>query len=179
MVPKDYGVPTITLIQEPDFFHTIQKKMELPAIIRFLLFDTGVIKVTGTGVITSCAFVYLVNSPIDFLERAIRSGTHVDWLSLKVGYEQGLIDEKKGLQIAFYWWKGLPVTFFHFSNKLMTDGIIHYTKFINDQDKVRFESHTSESVRRKTLTFSKFLDHPVLNFYYCGKNPQFAKFSGK
>lgn len=115
-------------------------------------------------------FLYCQANPILMVEELLYSGCAVDLGVSQIGYKEGPLKPDSGLHVCIYWTDVLPFPIFHLSNVLMTRAILEFAEALHPgNDHLRVLDAKKVGERISPVDWSRFLDHPVFQYYLCGK----------
>jgi hypothetical protein len=119
------------------------------------------------------AFVHMDGNCIELLESAPEGRRPVEWAAFRIGYTDGRIQPRTGVNLCLYWFGAGGLPHFHLATSEVVEVIQSYTeKYVADGRRVRQISAGPEFDRIDGRLLSKLIDHPLFNYYFTGTSPK-------
>lgn len=115
------------------------------------------------------ACVHVDQSVPEFMSNFLRTQQVIRLAPFGFGYAAGPYAGILGLEMCLYEIGDNKALFFHLSNAFMTEGITGLVELIGKSDRIKVDP---DLLKRHAHTISKLIDHPILNFYLLGENPE-------
>jgi hypothetical protein len=153
------GVDAVSLIEMSDMTLAITQPVEKPPY--------------ATALLGQRAFVHIDRNCIELLESVLEGGRSAEWASFRIGYSQGPIQQRSGINMCLYWFEGSSVPHFHLATSEGVDAVKSYTDLhIADSQRLRQISSGPGFDRIDSRLLSKLIDHPLFNYYLAGRSPK-------